>query len=174
MSIPLNAVPELEDRSPARNFICAQMNAQMKWPGGKRAVVLPPFLLLVLFFQSAAAESPHPLLTAVCRNDYAAAAELSPRRLDLDGITWGGRNLRALDLAVVNGHWEIATLLMNSGARVSGNTLTAACNLKHAKAICVRNPKWRHHQTCRSAEDPTRWSKNCRAPDGYCRKILEQ
>ncbi len=149
------------------------MTSRKKYNGtkGKWAAALAAVLLCA---QGIAAEPPHPLLSAVCNNDYTAAAALSPERLDLARITWGARNLRALDLAVANGHWEIAALLMNSGAVVSGNTLSVACNLKHTKKMCVRNPRWSHHQACRSADDPARWVKSCRAPERYCRKILKQ
>ena len=143
-----------------------KMKRHGKWATG--------LVLLLLISQPVAAEAPHPLLTAVCHNDYAAAAALSPQNLNLENITWGGRDLRALDLAIANGHWEIAALLMNSGATISSNTLSGACSLKHAKTMCVRNPKWRHHQVCRKAEDPARWTKYCRSPERYCRKILER
>ena len=159
--IPLNAGPE-NRRGPITHS------------AGKWAAGLLRLLPLLLLSPGAAAEPPHPLLAAVCRNDYAAVSGLSPQHLELDAITWGWRNLRALDLAVANGHWEIAALLMHSGAVVSSNTLSTACDLKHAKALCVRHPQWQHHQTCRAAEDPSRWAKNCRPPERSCRKILKQ
>lgn len=141
----------------------------------KRAAAGGLFLLCAVFSSSRAAEAPHPLLAAVCRNDYTATAALSPEQLDLDKIYRRGdaRRMRALDLAVANGYWEITTLLMYAGAVVSNNTLSVACDRKQAKKICAQNPRWQHHRTCRTAEMPDRWVKTCNAPDRYCRKILK-
>ncbi len=151
---------------------------------GWMAVVLP----LLLGVQGAAAataaeveadtdaDAPHPLLSAVCRNEYAAVAELSPRRLDLNHIVWrrGMRNMTALDLALANGYWQIATLLQHSGAVASNNTLSVACDRRQAHALCERNPEWAHHQTCRASMEADRWRKSCHPPDRYCRQILQR
>lgn len=120
------------------------------------------------------ADAPHALLSAVCRNEYAAAAELSPRRLDLNHIVWrrGMHNMTALDLALANGYWQIATLLQHSGAVVSNNTLNVACDRRQARTLCDRNPEWAHHQTCRASMEVDRWRKSCHPPDRYCRQIL--
>lgn len=138
-------------------------------------------LLLPLWIGSAsqrsasalAAEPPHPLLTAVCRNDYAATAAQSPQRLDLSAIAWGKRGFTALDLAMANGYREIAALLRYSGAAVSYRTLNVVCDLQQAKTICAQNEKWRHHTACRGVEEPSRWQKSCRPPDPNCKQILQ-
>lgn len=129
---------------------------------------------LLLSFQVVAAVPPHPLLIAVCNNDYRAVANLSPENLDLDAITWGKRKITSLDLALANNYSEIANLLVYSGASVSSTSLKLSCNLRHTEKICARNNRWRQHQACRTALDPARWKKSCHAPDRYCKQILKQ
>ncbi|MGI9310959.1 MAG: hypothetical protein ACR2P7_05410 [bacterium] len=120
---------------------------------------------------SSSTDSPNPLLVSVCRNDFAAVAELAPPDFGSDDITTA-RGLTALDLALANGHWEVATLLLYSGAQATHRTLTLACDIGHAKTLCARDAKWRHHASCRAVEEPSRWRKTCRAPERNCRRIL--